>query len=96
VLAARGRVGGWRHPAGRACFSRMTLHRISRSFVPALAALTVLGALVLASGCIVHTGPGYGRGYNRGYRNNNRGGVVVVNGGQRRPAPARGGVVVVR
>ena len=74
----------------------MTLHRITRSFVPSVAALIVLGALLLASGCVVHAGPGYGynRGYNRGYRNNNRGGVVVVNGGQRRQAPARGVVVV--
>ena len=76
----------------------MAFHGIQRSFVPALSALTLLGGLLLASGCFVQTGPGYGRGYNRGYnrgyQNNNRGGVVVVGHRGRRPAPARGVVVV--
>ena len=65
-------------------------------------ALTLLGALVLASGCFARVGPGYGRPYNnRGYHgerhdNRGRGGVVVVGGNRGRGHEHRGGTVEVR
>lgn len=78
--------------------------RLRRALVLAVSALTLLGSLVLASGCFVRTGPGYNRGYhnnNRGYHrghhdNRGRGGVVVVGGNRGRGNPNRGGTVRVR
>lgn len=77
-------------------------NRLRRALVLAVSALTLLGSLVLVSGCFVRTGPGYNRGYrndNRGYHDNRghgRGGVVVVGDHGRQHPNRREGTVRVR